>query len=185
MTRYKHSPSLKSRLVVHVLARRQACSGTVQDGGNAGECLLEYARCSSVTRVQRAFLFKYGKVGHQSILRWFRQFSETGLDDVPLRYGPPGGPISSHVIFFLWGYVKDQVCVPPMPTTLQALQERITAHVTDIDRNMLLNVWTELDYRWDVCLVRGHILNICSIHQEFGECMYLFRNHPSLYFVYL
>ncbi|GBL86594.1 Tyrosine-protein phosphatase non-receptor type 4, partial [Araneus ventricosus] len=40
-----------------------------------------------------------------------------------------------------------------MPTTLQALQERITAAVTDIDGNMLLDVWTELDYRWDVCRV--------------------------------
>ncbi|GBN17351.1 Putative protein in type-1 retrotransposable element R1DM [Araneus ventricosus] len=34
-----------------------------------------------------------------------------------------------------------------MPTTLQALQECITAAVTDIDGSMLLNVWTELDYR--------------------------------------
>ncbi|GBO14171.1 hypothetical protein AVEN_41232-1, partial [Araneus ventricosus] len=34
-----------------------------------------------------------------------------------------------------------------MPTTLQALRERITASGMDIDRNMLLNVWTELDYR--------------------------------------
>ncbi|GBM69480.1 hypothetical protein AVEN_67882-1 [Araneus ventricosus] len=55
--------------------------------------------------------------------------------------------------FFLRGYVKDKVYVPPMPTTLQALQERIASAVTDIDGNMLLNVWTELDYRWNMCLV--------------------------------
>ncbi|GBM00972.1 hypothetical protein AVEN_55492-1 [Araneus ventricosus] len=55
--------------------------------------------------------------------------------------------------FFLWGYVNDKVYVPPMPKTLQALQERIIAAVTDIDGNMLLNVWTELDYRWDMCRV--------------------------------
>ncbi|GBM52585.1 hypothetical protein AVEN_84075-1 [Araneus ventricosus] len=38
------------------------------------------AKCSSVTSVQRAFLSKYGKAApdHQSILRWFRQFRETG-----------------------------------------------------------------------------------------------------------
>jgi hypothetical protein len=40
-----------------------------------------------------------------------------------------------------------------MPTTLQELRERITAAVTDIDRNMLSNVWTKLDYRLDVCRV--------------------------------
>ncbi|GBN80988.1 hypothetical protein AVEN_65556-1, partial [Araneus ventricosus] len=61
MSRYIHSPSLKA-------ARWQACSDTVQDGGNAGEefCVLEYAKCSSVTSVQRAFLRKYGKAapGH-------------------------------------------------------------------------------------------------------------------------
>ncbi|GBM21813.1 hypothetical protein AVEN_29247-1 [Araneus ventricosus] len=45
------------------------------------------------------------------------------------------------------------VCVLPMPTTLQALQECITVAVTGIDGNMLLIVWTELDYRWDVCRV--------------------------------
>ncbi|GBM54993.1 hypothetical protein AVEN_82539-1 [Araneus ventricosus] len=37
MTRYIHSPSLKASLMAHMLARWQACSGTVQDGGNAGE----------------------------------------------------------------------------------------------------------------------------------------------------
>ncbi|GBN76192.1 hypothetical protein AVEN_258915-1 [Araneus ventricosus] len=43
-------------------------------------CVLEYTKCSSVTKVQRAFLRKYGKAaaGHKSILRWFRQFRETG-----------------------------------------------------------------------------------------------------------
>ncbi|GBM52505.1 hypothetical protein AVEN_151142-1 [Araneus ventricosus] len=42
-------------------------------------CVLEYAKCSSVTSVQRVFLRKYGKAapGHQSILRWFRH-RETG-----------------------------------------------------------------------------------------------------------
>ncbi|GBN47424.1 hypothetical protein AVEN_76864-1 [Araneus ventricosus] len=68
---------------------------------------------------------------------------------------PPGRQITP-CYFFLWGYwgyVNEKFYVPPMPTTLQALQERITAAVTGIDGNMLLNVWTELDYRWDVCRV--------------------------------
>ncbi|GBL95167.1 hypothetical protein AVEN_253506-1 [Araneus ventricosus] len=45
MTRYTHSPSLKARLVALVLARWQACRGTVQDGGNAGEEFLCVGIC--------------------------------------------------------------------------------------------------------------------------------------------
>ncbi|GBN60786.1 hypothetical protein AVEN_252777-1, partial [Araneus ventricosus] len=45
MIRYIHSPSLKARLVALELARWQACSGTVQDGGNEGEELLRVVIC--------------------------------------------------------------------------------------------------------------------------------------------
>ena len=39
---------------------------------------------------------------------------------------------------------------------LQALQERITAALTEINRNMPLKVWMKLDFRWDVCrLIKG------------------------------
>ncbi|GBM90309.1 hypothetical protein AVEN_148622-1, partial [Araneus ventricosus] len=66
---------------------------------------------------------------------------------------PPRSPDITPCDFFLWGYMKEKVYVPPMPTTLHALQERITAAVMDIDGTMLLNVWMELDDRWDVCRV--------------------------------
>ncbi|GBN95066.1 hypothetical protein AVEN_63404-1 [Araneus ventricosus] len=65
----------------------------------------------------------------------------------------PRSPALTPCDFFLWGYVNDKVYVPPMSTALQALQERITADVTDIEGNILLTVWTEMDYRWDVCRV--------------------------------
>ncbi|GBO28718.1 hypothetical protein AVEN_100413-1, partial [Araneus ventricosus] len=55
----------------------------------------------------------------------------------------PRSPDLTSCDFFLWCYVKDKIYVPQMPTTLQALQERITAAVTDIDGKMLLNFWTE------------------------------------------
>ena len=43
-------------------------------------CVLEYAKCSSVTAVQRSFRRQYGKEPpcKQSILRWYRQFKDTG-----------------------------------------------------------------------------------------------------------
>ncbi|GBL91426.1 hypothetical protein AVEN_136925-1 [Araneus ventricosus] len=65
-----------------------------------------------------------------------RWIGRAGLDDGPLLPWPPRSPDLTSCDFFLWGYVKNKVYIPPMPTTLQALQERITASVTDIDRNM-------------------------------------------------
>ena len=53
--------------------------------------------------------------------------------------------------FFLWGYVKDRVHVPPLPTTVDELQERITAAVECVTPDVLHSVWSELDYRIDVC----------------------------------
>jgi hypothetical protein len=54
---------------------------------------------------------------------------------------------------FLWGYVKDVVYVPPLPNDLQELRQRIIAAVATINRDMLERVWTETDYRIDVCSV--------------------------------
>ncbi|GBN23572.1 hypothetical protein AVEN_144157-1 [Araneus ventricosus] len=72
------------------------------------------------------------------------QLSATfSMDDVPLLPWPPRSPDLTPCDFFLWGYVKDKIYVPQC-------QQRITAAVTGINGNMLLNVWTELDYRWDV-----------------------------------
>ncbi|GBN14670.1 hypothetical protein AVEN_89832-1, partial [Araneus ventricosus] len=45
MTRYIHSPSLKSRLVARVFSRWQVWNGTVKDGGNAGEEFLCVGIC--------------------------------------------------------------------------------------------------------------------------------------------
>ncbi|GBO00922.1 hypothetical protein AVEN_56698-1 [Araneus ventricosus] len=55
-----------------------------------------------------------------------------------------------------------------MPTMLQ---ERITAVVTDSEGNMPLNVWPELDYRWDMCRVtKGeHIEHLKYIPEALGE----------------
>ncbi|GBM43131.1 hypothetical protein AVEN_148698-1 [Araneus ventricosus] len=54
MTRYIHSPSLKARLVARVLDRGQACSSTVQDGGNAGEEFLCVGMCEAFFGYERS-----------------------------------------------------------------------------------------------------------------------------------
>jgi hypothetical protein len=48
--------------------------------------------------------------------------------------------------FFLWGYVKEQVFVPPLPLDVDELE-------LTIDRNVLERAWDELDYRLDICRV--------------------------------
>jgi hypothetical protein len=49
--------------------------------------------------------------------------------------------------FFLWGYVKDQFYVPPLPASIPELKVRITT------ADMLQTVWIELYYRVDVCRI--------------------------------
>jgi hypothetical protein len=55
--------------------------------------------------------------------------------------------------FFLRGYVKEQVFVPPLPLVIDKLKLRITATIATIDRNILERIWDELDYRVNICRV--------------------------------
>ncbi|PSN36412.1 hypothetical protein C0J52_25453 [Blattella germanica] len=58
--------------------------------------------------------------------------------------------------FFMWGFIKDHVYVPPLPTPLDELRARITAAIADIDRDMLQKVWQEMEFRLDIsCVTRG------------------------------
>jgi hypothetical protein len=59
------------------------------------------------------------------------------------------------------GYVKDVVYVPPLPNDLQELRQHIIATVATINRDMLERVWTEMDYRIDVCRVTWGSHNEC------------------------
>ena len=76
-----------------------------------------------------------------------------GQEDVTLMHWPPRSPDLTPHDFFLWGFVKDTVFVPPVPTNLQELHDPITAAVALIDCDMLTRVWNELNYRLDVCCI--------------------------------
>ena len=54
--------------------------------------------------------------------------------------------------FFLWGFFKDKVFVPPLPANVE-LRTRITAAVAKVTPEMLRSVWQETDYRWEVCRI--------------------------------
>jgi hypothetical protein len=57
------------------------------------------------------------------------------------------------VDFFLCGYVRDGVDVPPLHATVDELQESITAAVNSVTPGMLQRVWCELDYRISICRI--------------------------------
>jgi hypothetical protein len=66
---------------------------------------------------------------------------------------PPRSPDLTPCDFFLWGFVKDSVYVPPLPTSIHEIRDRITHALQAITEDMLHRVWDEFDYRVDVCRV--------------------------------
>jgi hypothetical protein len=74
-------------------------------------------------------------------------------NDKPLLLRPSRSPDITPSDFFLWGYVKDRVFVPPLPRDLADLKARIIAAVKNTDAPMLTRVWQQLEFRVDVCRV--------------------------------
>jgi len=74
-------------------------------------------------------------------------------DDQMLIAWPPRSPDATPCNFFLWGYVKDQVYVPPLPSSIPELKVRIRTAIETTTPDMLQTVWNELDYLVDVCRI--------------------------------
>ena len=68
---------------------------------------------------------------------------------------PPRSPDTTPCDFFLWGYVKYQLYVPPLPASIPELEVRIRTAIETITADMLQTVWNELDYR-DIWLTVHH-----------------------------
>jgi len=62
-------------------------------------------------------------------------------------------PDASSCDLFLWGYVNDQVYVPPFPTSIPELKVLIRTANETITADMLHTAWNELDYGVDVCKI--------------------------------
>jgi len=73
-------------------------------------------------------------------------------DNHLLPWSPPL-PDLTPCNFFLWGFVKDRVYIPPLPMSLKELRDRITQALQTIAADTLHRVWYEVDYRVDVCRV--------------------------------
>ena len=86
--------------------------------------------------------------------------------------GPSRSPDLTPCDFFLWGFVKEAVYVPSLPTTLDDLKNRITTAVNSVTQDILLRVWNEFSYRLDVTRAaggRGGTLNIYKLHCEYNQ----------------
>jgi hypothetical protein len=58
--------------------------------------------------------------------------------------------------FLFWGFMKDNVYIPPMPVDLQEIRDRIVNTTALVDANFLDKLWDKLEYRLDVCrMARG------------------------------
>jgi hypothetical protein len=80
-----------------------------------------------------------------------RWIGRAGATDEEWLKWPPRSPDLTPCDFFLWGYVKEQVFVPPLLLDIDELKLRNNASIETTDRNTLERVWDELDNRLDIC----------------------------------
>ena len=88
---------------------------------------------------------------------------------------PPRSPDLTPCDFFLWGFVKDGVYVPPLPMSLKELRDRITHALQTNTADMIHRVWNKFDYRVDVCRVTqgAHNEGLWLTHEKLGQLLLL------------
>jgi hypothetical protein len=65
--------------------------------------------------------------------------------------------------FSFWGFVKDNVYIPPIPVDLQKIRDRIVKTIALVNANFLDKLWNKLEYRMDVCrITRGSHIDHCK-----------------------
>jgi len=85
-----------------------------------------------------------------------------GTHDLAISLWPQRFPDLTLCDFFLWGFVINEVYVPPLSTHLEELKTRITDAVNTVIEDMISKVLKEFMYHLDRCRVTYWIiLNIC------------------------
>jgi hypothetical protein len=77
------------------------------------------------------------------------QLVSWNLRDVTVLWSP------DHTLcdFFLWGFINDNIYVPPLPKTLPELRERINTAIGNVTQESLERGWREWEYGLDICRV--------------------------------
>jgi len=84
-----------------------------------------------------------------------------GVDQYP---GHLEAQISLHLIFFLWGYIKNIVYAEKI-RNIQQLQERITSDIETVTRDKIQKTWQEIEFRLDV----SRVTNSAHIEMYWGK----------------
>ncbi|KAL4097339.1 hypothetical protein QTP88_022133 [Uroleucon formosanum] len=107
-----------------------------------------------------------------------RWIGRKGNGDLAIHPWPPRFPDLTVCDFFLFGYVKEKVYVPPLATNLEELEIKIKDAVNAVTPDMMSNVWVEFDYLIDdvgrpgsttSCSLQASIVKLASLKvPEFG-----------------
>jgi hypothetical protein len=87
----------------------------------------------------------------------------------PVFFFYPKPPDFTPCKFFLWEFVKEAVHVRLLPTTLVYLKNRIATAVNLVTQDILLRVWNEFSYSFNVFLAAGG--GTLSIYKHY--CKYI------------
>ena len=93
---------------------------------------------------------------------WIRCMTE---EDQALLCWPQRLPDLTLCKFFVWGYVKDSVFLPPLPQDVPKLWRQIIAAISEIDCDMMQWVWVETDYQLHMC----HVTKSRNIDHIWGK----------------
>jgi hypothetical protein len=88
----------------------------------------------------------------------FVRIGRKGPNDRACFAWPPPSPDLTPCDFYLWGFIKTRVYVPPLPADLPETRNRIEAAVAKITQQTLIKAWEELAYRLDVCRVTSVLI---------------------------
>jgi hypothetical protein len=64
--------------------------------------------------------------------------------------------------FFLWRFVSDTACLPPLPANADDLPARITGAAAEVTPDMLRRTWVEINYRWDIRRATSEVTQNCN-----------------------
>ncbi|GBM91324.1 hypothetical protein AVEN_188614-1 [Araneus ventricosus] len=116
---------------------------------------IEWAKKNSTVGITKSInlaeINLFGNYNHASFI-WQQR---AGALDLSLLCRQARFPDLTPCDFFLWGFVKDNEFVPPLPQNLQELKQRITNVLNALTWDLLSRMWQELDYRVDICRVTG------------------------------